>query len=297
MPSTNEHVALLPDQPPFNLDTVRCTKAGAVVGWTEGRPPVVLESNALRFPAADWTADKARKWLQDNKIAYSSFEPASEQNPEARETRTLVAEFEPPSTRSEDKPVLVGYAALFNKPAELWPDFIEKIAPGAFARTLREGADVRALVDHDSSQILGRNKAGTLSLEENTKGLKVRIEPPDTTVGRDIVTNIRAGNVDQMSFAFRTVAVTYEEKKDGTVISTLEDVDLFDVSVVTYPAYKDTKVDVRFHDVTIARQEFEAWRSGQQAVDWRNDPETLSRRAKSASAIADLTARRRQSNM
>ena len=143
-------------------------------------------------------------------------------------------------------PTLTGYAALFNKEIELFPGLRERIAPGAFARSLKEKADVRALVDHDSSRILGRTKAGTLDLVENRKGLKVAITPPETQVGQDVVTNIRAGNLDQMSFGFITRKESFEESKDGrTTTRTLEDVDLVDVSVVTFPAYSDTSVAVR----------------------------------------------------
>ena len=143
-------------------------------------------------------------------------------------------------------PTLRGYAALFNKETELFPGFRERIAPGAFARSLKENADVRALVDHDSSRILGRTKAGTLDLTENSKGLKVAIRPPETQVGQDVVTNIRAGNLDGMSIGFIVREESFKDSKDGlTVTRTLEDVDLVDVSVVTYPAYPDTSVAVR----------------------------------------------------
>jgi HK97 family phage prohead protease len=140
---------------------------------------------------------------------------------------------------------LVGYAALFNKPTELFPGLIERIAPGAFTRTLAEGADVRALVDHDPSKIIGRTKSGTLALQENRRGLKVAIDAADTQAGRDILKSVDRGDVDQMSFGFRVVKESWEEKKDGSVIRTLEDVDLFDVSAVTFPAYADTTIAAR----------------------------------------------------
>jgi len=161
------------------------------------------------------------------------------------ETRVSVKMME--VEKREDKPTrLVGYAAVFNQATELYPGYFERIANGAFTRTLKEGADVRALVDHDPSKIIGRSTAdpATLDLEENAKGLKVSITPPDTQVGRDIVESVSRGDVDQMSFAFRTVAYEWEEKGD-TATRTLTDVDLFDVSIVTYPAYPQTSVAVR----------------------------------------------------
>jgi HK97 family phage prohead protease len=146
----------------------------------------------------------------------------------------------------KDRPTkLTGYAALFNKETELFPGLREKIAPGAFARTLAEKADVRALVDHDPSKILGRTKAGTLKLLQNSKGLRVEIKPGDTQAGRDILESIDRGDVDQMSFGFRMVKESWEDHQDGTTTRTLEDVDLFDVSAVTFPAYADTTIAAR----------------------------------------------------
>jgi HK97 family phage prohead protease len=164
-----------------------------------------------------------------------------------REYRFCAAEFRiaDPKAGTSDLPVLDGYAAVFNKVAEIWPGYREKIAHGAFTRTLAEGADVRALVDHDPSRILGRNTAGTLTLEENNKGLKVRIAPANTTAGRDIVESVRRGDVTQMSFAFLPIVEEFEEHKDGSYTRTLKDVDLFDVSIVTYPAYPQTSIAVR----------------------------------------------------
>jgi HK97 family phage prohead protease len=145
-------------------------------------------------------------------------------------------------------PKLQGYAALFNKPTEIMPGFFERIAPGAFARALKEKQDVRALVDHENSKVLGRTTAGTLDLSENRKGLKTLISPPDTQVGRDIVISVERGDVDQMSFAFRAVKETWEDHKDGSSTRTLEDVDLFDVSIVTFAAYPDTTIAVRAYE-------------------------------------------------
>jgi len=146
----------------------------------------------------------------------------------------------------DDKPkTIIGYPAVFNKLSEDLGGFREKISPGAFA-TL-ETDDVRALVDHDPSKILGRNKSGTLKLEQNTKGLKATIKPPDTQTGRDIMASIARGDIDGMSFGFRTVTDSWETV-DGEEIRTLEKVELFDVSPVTYPAYLDTSVAVRSLD-------------------------------------------------
>ncbi len=138
--------------------------------------------------------------------------------------------------------VLEGYAAPFDKWSVDLFGFKERIAPGAFADDLKKNPDVRALVDHDSSKMLGRTKAGTLVLEEDKKGLKARITPPDTTVANDLMENIRLRNITQMSFGFQTVEDEWNEKFTER---TLKKVKLFDVSVVTFPAYRQTSIKVR----------------------------------------------------
>jgi uncharacterized protein len=147
--------------------------------------------------------------------------------------------------RDDDlRPRLVGYAAVFDVLSEDLGGFRERVRVGAFTRSLREGADVRALVDHNPSEILGRVKAGTLTLRPTAKGLLVYIDPPNTTRARDLAESIRRGDVDGMSFGFRTVADEWHNE-DGKEIRDLVDVDLFDVSVVTFPAYPQTEVGMR----------------------------------------------------
>lgn len=145
----------------------------------------------------------------------------------------------------DETPTITGYSAVFGKDSVNLGGFIERIAPGAFARALREKQDIRALVNHDSGRILGRLSAGTLRLMEDTTGLLAGIDPPDTQVGRDIVTSIKRGDVTGQSFSFRTVEDQWEFKDDGPDLRTLIDVDLFDVGPVTFPAYPDTTADAR----------------------------------------------------
>jgi len=175
-------------------------------------------------------------------VCYNQWEGDSEQS----ERRiTLQAELRAVDENTKKVGRLEGYAALFDNPTELWDGYYEQIRAGAFARTLREGADVRALFNHNPDMVLGRNKAGTLTLRETKKGLKVNIWPPDTQIGRDVVTSVKRGDISQMSFAFRAIKTTDEEKGKGEWLRTLEDVDLYDISVVTYPAYPDTTVAAR----------------------------------------------------
>ena len=145
-----------------------------------------------------------------------------------------------------DQPKITGYAAVFNSLSDDLGGFREQIKRGAFKRTLDAGADVRALVDHDPSRILGRTTAGTLTVREDRNGLLVEIDPPDTTAGRDILESIRRGDVSQMSFAFSVPPGGEKWVDDGkTATRTLTDVDLYDVSAVSFPAYPDTSVAVR----------------------------------------------------
>ena len=138
-----------------------------------------------------------------------------------------------------------GMAIVFNSISEILGGmFREKIAPEAVDRTLREGMDVRALVDHDPSKILGRTKAGTLRLDKTAQGLQVTIDPPDTTAARDILESVRRGDVTGMSFGFRTVEDKWDQKTDPPT-RTLLDMEIFDVSIVSFPAYPDTSVGLR----------------------------------------------------
>jgi hypothetical protein len=145
-------------------------------------------------------------------------------------------------TREGEAPKIVGYAAVFNSLSENLGGFREIIKPGAFKKSLTN--DVRALIDHESGKVLGRSKAGTLRMVEDDKGLRVEIDPPDTTIARDLLESMRRGDIDQMSFGFFVKSDNWR-KQDGENIRELEEVDLFDVSIVTFPAYPATSVHVR----------------------------------------------------
>lgn len=153
--------------------------------------------------------------------------------------------------RSEDregKPVLTGYAARFESLSVPMDDgdgeYRERLRPGAFTRTLQSGLDVVALGHHDSKLVLGRQSAGTLKLVEDERGLRVEIIPPDTTTGRDIAELVRRGDLDSMSFGFAVVDEEYRNE-GGEVVREVRDVDLYEVSVVTWPAYPATEISVR----------------------------------------------------
>jgi HK97 family phage prohead protease len=166
-------------------------------------------------------------------------------------------------TREDGKPRINGYAARYydgtpGTEYELWSGMRERIMPGAFDKAVGDGADVRALFNHDANQVLGRTKAGTLRLSADERGLPYEVDPPDTTTGRDVTELIRRGDVSGSSFAFRATDETWK-KENGLDIREIRGVELFDVSPVTYPAYEGTSVQVRSADG--AKASFEAWKA------------------------------------
>lgn len=149
-------------------------------------------------------------------------------------------------TRQEDdgKMRLSGYAAVFNDPSVPLP-FSERIAPGAFRKTLSETPDVRLLINHEGLP-LARTKNNTLTLSEDEVGLRFDAELPDTSEARDLYTLIQRGDVDQMSFAFRVIRQKWNIDRTERTLTEVSLAD-GDVSVVTYPAYPTTTVEAREH--------------------------------------------------
>lgn len=149
-------------------------------------------------------------------------------------------------TRSDENgPVIAGYFAVFNNPTELWPGCIEQIAPGAFASSL--GGDVRALIDHDTRLVIGRTTVGTLTLREDATGLygEIKINEHDSDA-MNLYARVQRGDVSQCSFGFDIIAEDYVASPDGqTCTWTVRDLVLYEVSVVTFPAYEATSVSAR----------------------------------------------------
>jgi HK97 family phage prohead protease len=136
---------------------------------------------------------------------------------------------------------LVGYAAVFDSPSEPLP-WTEYVRRGAFRKTINDGADVRLLIDHEGVP-LARTKSGTLTLEEDEIGLRVeaQLDEANPDAAR-VISALKRGDLSQMSFAFRTVKDAWSENR---TIRDLKEVQLFDVSVVTYPAYEETVAELR----------------------------------------------------
>jgi len=148
--------------------------------------------------------------------------------------------------KTDDKTTLSGYAAVFNSLSENLGGFREKIDPGAFANALKK-SDCRALFNHDSNFVLGRQSAKTLRLKEDDKGLFMECDLPDTQFARDLTVSIERGDINQQSFGFIVKIDSWEEDRDtGKTTRTLIEIDeLMDVSPVTFPAYPDTDVAKR----------------------------------------------------
>lgn len=153
-------------------------------------------------------------------------------------------------TRSEQdgEMTIEGYFAIFNKVTELWPGAYEKIDPEAFNNTL--GNDIRALINHDTTLVLGRNKANTLSLSIDSYGLfgVIQINSEDRDA-MNLYERVKRGDVDQCSFGFNILNEEIDYRDDGTIEWTLKEIDLHEVSVCTFPAYADTAVQARHNEV------------------------------------------------
>lgn len=136
---------------------------------------------------------------------------------------------------------LIGYASVFDSPSEPMP-FVEYVRRGAFAKTLNDGADVRLLIDHEGVP-LARTKSGTLMLEEDDRGLRVEasLDPANPDAAR-VISAMKRGDISQMSFAFRTIKDSWNTDRS---VRELKEVQLYDVSVVTFPAYEETVAEIR----------------------------------------------------
>lgn len=157
--------------------------------------------------------------------------------------------------RRDDGPsTITGYGAVFYREGDegtefrLWADIVERIRPGAFDRAIRED-DVRSFFNHDPNWVLGRNRAGTLRLSVDQVGLRYEIDAPDTQAVRDhVISPIERGDLDGSSFMFIPRRVTWEEVSDGEqalVIRWIEEVELWEVGPVVFPAYESTTSGVR----------------------------------------------------
>lgn len=186
-------------------------------------------------------------------------------------------------TRAEgDKRTLVGYAAVWNSDTTIGDYFVERIAPNAFSKAIK--GDILALYDHDIGRVLGRTKSGTLRLSEDSHGLKVEIDVPDTGDGRDLWTLVERGDVSGMSFAFRPTRQEWDYTDEDMPKRTILEAELYEVTATAMPAYPDT---------TLAQRSLEAAKAEAETV--RKDAERKASDAVAARRrVAEREARQEQ---
>ena len=178
------------------------------------------------------------------------------------ERRTAVARDGKFQTRAEDGNLYIeGYFAVYNSRYNLWDDAYETIAPGAFEGETRK--DVRALCNHDSTLVLGRTTAGTLTLRTDEVGLwgSIIINQADQDA-MNLYERVKRGDVTQCSFGFDIVDQDVEYQDGEPTVWVIKKVRLYEVSVVTFPAYEDTGVSVRRREFSeLARRKTEVWKA------------------------------------
>lgn len=181
----------------------------------------------------------------------------NEENRVAYQVRSTQSKFE---TREADGEMYIsGYFAVFNSEYEMWPGAVESIADTAFDGALAD--DIRCLIDHETRLVLGRNKAGTLTLKVDARGLwgEVKINPNDQDAV-NLYERVKRGDVDQCSFGFDILDEEFEDRGDS-VKWTIKKVKLYEVSVVTFPAYEETSVSARKRQLgEIKKRSIEAWK-------------------------------------
>jgi len=166
--------------------------------------------------------------------------------PDVEERRTTARAELRAMTGDDGQARLVGTAIVFGARSDDLGGFVEVIAPEAIKRTLRDNLDLRALIDHDPSRVLGRLSAGTLRVYPKRSGLDIEVDVPDTQYGRDLVVSVGRGDISGMSFAFKTLTDAWQ-MRDGTAVRTVLDMVVREVSVVAFPAYPQT-------DLTVAKR-------------------------------------------
>lgn len=168
--------------------------------------------------------------------------------------------------RDEDgNPIIEGYFAVFGSDYDIAPGMSESVDPGAFDNTLDN--DIRALVNHDTTLVLGRTKSGTLELNVDDQGLfgRIRVNTNDSDA-MNLYERVARGDVDGCSFGFDIRDEATELRDDGSTHWTIKDIDLFEVSCCTFPAYEDTHIEARSAQrEDLEKRRAEAWKEKQKA--------------------------------
>lgn len=175
-----------------------------------------------------------------------------------RMMRTASTEFK---TRDDNGELAIeGYFAVFNSNYEIAEGMSESIAVGAFDNTLSD--DIRALINHDTTLVLGRTKAGTLQLRTDSHGLwgHISINPNDSDA-MNLYNRVQRGDVDQCSFGFDILSEETDFREDGSVHWTIKEVKLYEVSPCTFPAYEETSIAARSKERNeLIKRKNDAWR-------------------------------------
>lgn len=148
---------------------------------------------------------------------------------------------------SPDERIIEGYFALYEQETELFEGTYEIISKGAFEKTLNN--DIRALWNHSTQYVLGRTTSGSLELRLDDKGLFGIIKLPNTQYANDLFELVQRGDVDQCSFGFNIENEDLEELASGGYRWRINEIDLHEISVVTFPAYENTSVQARHKQV------------------------------------------------
>ena len=184
-------------------------------------------------------------------------------NREGRLMRSISTNFYATRDEATEKLSIEGYFAVFNSNYEIAPDMSESIAPGAFDNTIAD--DVRALINHDTTLVLGRTKAGTLQLRTDNHGLWGHIDiNPNDTDAMNLYNRVQRGDVDQCSIGFDILNEETDFHEDGSVHWTIKEVKLFEVSACTFPAYEETNIAARAKEKEdLVRRKNDAWKESQ----------------------------------
>lgn len=254
MPFPNEHSCRLRNPADFKADSFRRItrehegkEYSVIVGRLKGETS--MTEQAYRYNRETWSASSARSHCEGHDGSFEAAEPKSQA---LQIERRFVACAEVRAVLEPER-IISGLAATYydgtpTTEYELWPDAIERIMPGAFTQALSREADIRALFNHEPSAMLGRTIAGSLQLEDSPKGLLYHIKAPETQLGRDLLTLIGRGDINGSSFSFTVKRENWRTEGDKQ-IREIQDVELYDVGPVTFPAYPDTTVAVRSHEV------------------------------------------------
>jgi len=259
MPYPNEHAARLRDPDQYDEFRRENDAGGDGIDFIYGINDGTSELQAIRFDSDVFSVDQARQWLDDNDFEPILFEPAenvdtgarsvlcSQQSLEVRMAeREIRALSQPVEVRADDNGVIrvAGYAAIFGEETNIAGMFTETIERGAFKSAIERGDDVVFLINHEGLP-LARTRSGTLKLSEDERGLYMETElDPDDPDVRSIVPKMKRGDLDKMSFAFVPTQQSWDE--NGAIPKrTIQDVELFDVAIVTTPAYAGTEIGLR----------------------------------------------------